>query len=89
MSVTSQPASSAVQIQPAASTRALNSDPARSRAKPVARMKAERGLFSFPKYWAKSPQAAPFLPMSRKEMDQLGWDSCDTVSYTHLTLPTN
>ena len=22
---------------------------------------------------------APFLPMSRKEMDQLGWDSCDVI----------
>ncbi len=22
---------------------------------------------------------APFLPMSKKEMDQLGWDSCDVI----------
>jgi hypothetical protein len=56
-------------IQPA-----LDTKPA-SRAKPFARMKAERGLFSFPKYWAECFDPAPFLPMSRKEMDILGWDS--------------
>lgn len=27
-------------------------------------------------------QAAPFLPMSRKEMRQLGWDSCDIIIVT-------
>nr|WP_240630496.1 YgiQ family radical SAM protein [Alteromonas sediminis] len=45
-------------------------------------MKAERGLFSFPKYWAECYGPAPFLPMSRKEMDQLGWDSCDIILVT-------
>src|SRR3546814_4193859 len=25
---------------------------------------------------------APFLPMSREEMDQLGWDSCDIIIIT-------
>jgi uncharacterized radical SAM protein YgiQ len=25
---------------------------------------------------------APFLPMSREEMDQLGWDSCDIILVT-------
>ena len=53
-----------------------------TRSKPVARMKAERGLFSFPKYWAECFGPAPFLPMSRKEMDQLGWDSCDIILVT-------
>jgi hypothetical protein len=24
-------------------------------------------------------RTAPFLPMSRAEMDELGWDSCDIV----------
>ncbi|RNB11488.1 hypothetical protein EDM39_14545, partial [Staphylococcus aureus] len=24
-------------------------------------------------------EPAPFLPMSREEMDQLGWDSCDFI----------
>lgn len=50
--------------------------------KPVDRMKAERGLFSFPKFWAACFDPAPFLPMSRKEMDQLGWDSCDIILVT-------
>ncbi|MCC2604504.1 YgiQ family radical SAM protein [Planctobacterium marinum] len=50
--------------------------------KPVERMKAERGLFSFPKFWAACFDPAPFLPMSRKEMDQLGWDSCDIILVT-------
>ncbi|NDL64154.1 YgiQ family radical SAM protein [Acerihabitans arboris] len=39
----------------------------------------ERGLFSYPPYWAECYGTAPFLPMSRAEMDQLGWDSCDMV----------
>ncbi len=42
-------------------------------------MAAERGLFSYPKYWAACYGTAPFLPMSRKEMDQVGWDSCDVI----------
>ena len=50
--------------------------------KPIERMKAERGLFSFPKYWAECYGHAPFLPMSRAEMDQLGWDSCDIIIVT-------
>ncbi len=36
-------------------------------------------LLSKPKYWAECFGAAPFLPMSRAEMDQLGWDSCDII----------
>lgn len=46
------------------------------------RMKAPRGLFSFPKYWASCFDPAPFLPMSRAEMDELGWDSCDIILVT-------
>jgi uncharacterized radical SAM protein YgiQ len=42
-------------------------------------MQAETSLFSYPKYWAECYGTAPFLPMSRKEMDQLGWDSCDVI----------
>jgi uncharacterized radical SAM protein YgiQ len=45
----------------------------------VDRMAAERELFSYPKYWAESFGTAPFLPMSRAEMKQLGWDSCDII----------
>lgn len=36
----------------------------------------------YPKYWAIDFVPAPFLPMSRKEMDELGWDSCDIILVT-------
>ncbi|HTR00176.1 MAG TPA: YgiQ family radical SAM protein [Candidatus Acidoferrum sp.] len=39
-------------------------------------------LFGYPRYWAESFGTAPFLPMSRAEMDQLGWDSCDIIIVT-------
>ncbi|GKW52650.1 UPF0313 protein [Pseudoalteromonas sp. NCCP-2140] len=42
-------------------------------------LKAERGLFSYPKYWAECYGTAPFLPTTRAEMDALGWDSCDVI----------
>ncbi len=42
-------------------------------------LQAERPLFSYPKFQNRSEKAAPFLPMSRKEMKQLGWDSCDII----------
>ena len=41
-----------------------------------------QALFDYPKYWAESYGTAPFLPMSRKEMDKLGWDSCDIIIVT-------
>ncbi len=44
--------------------------------------KKAKHLFSYPKYWAECYPTAPFLPMSRKEMDQLGWDSCDIIIVT-------
>ncbi|MEZ9318193.1 YgiQ family radical SAM protein [Vibrio lentus] len=34
------------------------------------------------KYWAECYGTAPFLPTSRKEMDALGWDSCDIIIVT-------
>ena len=34
---------------------------------------------SYRKYWAECYGVAPFLPMSREEMDELGWDSCDII----------
>ncbi|TAA44995.1 YgiQ family radical SAM protein [Corallincola spongiicola] len=43
---------------------------------------AEQPLFSYPKYWAECYGTAPFLPMSKKEMDALGWDSCDIIIVT-------
>ncbi|WP_236580422.1 YgiQ family radical SAM protein [Rubrivivax sp. A210] len=39
-------------------------------------------LGSWRPFWAKRFGPAPFLPMSRAEMDQLGWDSCDIVIVT-------
>lgn len=41
-----------------------------------------RKLFSYPKYWAECFGTAPYLPMSRAEMDELGWDSCDIIIVT-------
>ncbi len=39
-------------------------------------------LFEYPKYWAECYGTAPFFPMSQKEMDELGWDSCDIILVT-------
>ncbi|MCB1866879.1 MAG: YgiQ family radical SAM protein [Chromatiales bacterium] len=39
-------------------------------------------LFSHPRYWAECFGTAPFLPMSRAEMQPLGWDSCDIILVT-------
>jgi uncharacterized radical SAM protein YgiQ len=39
-------------------------------------------LFSHKKHWAHRFGVAPFLPMSRAEMDTLGWDSCDIIIVT-------
>ncbi|WP_218023534.1 YgiQ family radical SAM protein [Salinimonas sediminis] len=47
-----------------------------------ATIKAERSLFSYPKYWAHCLGTAPFLPTTRAEMDELGWDSCDVIMVT-------
>ena len=43
---------------------------------------AEPNLFSYRKYWALRFGVAPVLPMSRAEMDKLGWDSCDVILVT-------
>ena len=39
-------------------------------------------LTSYRKHWAARFGVAPFLPMSRAEMEQLGWDSCDVIIVT-------
>ena len=39
-------------------------------------------LYSHRKYWAECFGTAPFLPVSRAEMDELGWDSCDIIIVT-------
>ncbi len=53
-------------------------------------MQTARDVFSYRKYWAKRLTPAPFLPMSRAEMDELGWDSCDIILVTgdaYMDLP--
>ena len=45
-------------------------------------MQPARDLFSYRKHWAHRFGPAPFLPMSRAEMDELGWDSCDVILVT-------
>lgn len=45
-------------------------------------MQAAKPLFDYPKFWAECFGPAPFLPMSKEEMDQLGWDSCDIIIVT-------
>jgi uncharacterized radical SAM protein YgiQ len=45
-------------------------------------MEAARELFSYRRHWAHRFGPAPFLPMSRAEMEALGWDSCDVVLVT-------
>jgi len=39
-------------------------------------------LNQYPLYWAECFGVASFLPVSREEMDQLGWDSCDIIIVT-------
>ncbi len=39
-------------------------------------------ITSHKKFWAHRLTPAPFLPMSREEMDALGWDSCDIILVT-------
>jgi len=41
-----------------------------------------RQLTAYRPYWAKRFGVAPFLPMSRAEMEALGWDECDVVLVT-------
>ena len=48
----------------------------------VAIPRPRRALFDYPLYWAECFGTAPFLPVSRAEMDQLGWDSCDIIIVT-------
>ncbi|MGD8325221.1 MAG: YgiQ family radical SAM protein, partial [Gammaproteobacteria bacterium] len=39
-------------------------------------------MFGYRRYWAHRLTPAPFLPMSRAEMDALGWDRCDVILVT-------
>ncbi len=44
--------------------------------------RAAKALTGYRSHWAKRFGPAPFLPMSRAEMDALGWDSCDVIVVT-------
>ncbi len=44
--------------------------------------RAAKPLNSYRKFWAARLGTAKFLPMSRAEMEALGWDSCDIVLVT-------
>src|SRR6187549_1022660 len=41
-----------------------------------------KDIFSHRKYWAARFGTAPYLPVSRAEMDALGWDECDIIIVT-------
>src|SRR3954467_3111960 len=45
-------------------------------------MQTARDITGYRRYWASRFGTAPFLPMSRAEMDLLGWDSCDVIVIT-------
>jgi uncharacterized radical SAM protein YgiQ len=45
-------------------------------------LQTEPNLFSYRKYWAHRFGTAPVLPMSKAEMDDLGWDACDVILVT-------
>jgi uncharacterized radical SAM protein YgiQ len=45
-------------------------------------MQAAPDIYSYRKHWAARLGTAPFLPMSRAEMEALGWDSCDVIIVT-------
>jgi len=60
-----------------APTNGMTSKPSKLRA-----MQPARELFSYRKHWAHRFGPASFLPTSRAEMDELGWDSCDVIIVT-------
>jgi uncharacterized radical SAM protein YgiQ len=45
-------------------------------------MQPARDITAYRKFWAERFGTAPFLPMSRAEMELLGWDSCDVIIVT-------
>ncbi|MBV1907314.1 MAG: YgiQ family radical SAM protein [Pseudomonadales bacterium] len=46
------------------------------------RQKPPRDINAYRLYWAECFGVAPFLPTTRAEMEQLGWDSCDIIIVT-------
>jgi len=45
-------------------------------------MQTAPDITGYRKHWAERFGRAPFLPMSRAEMELLGWDSCDVIIIT-------
>jgi uncharacterized radical SAM protein YgiQ len=45
-------------------------------------MQTARDIIGYRKHWAERFGTAPFLPMTRAEMEALGWDACDIVIVT-------
>ncbi len=45
-------------------------------------METARDITGYRRYWASRFGTTPFLPMSRAEMNALGWDSCDIIIVT-------
>ncbi|HNS26732.1 MAG TPA: YgiQ family radical SAM protein [Steroidobacteraceae bacterium] len=45
-------------------------------------MEPARDITAYRRYWAARFGPAPYLPMSRAEMEALGWDSCDVILVT-------
>jgi uncharacterized radical SAM protein YgiQ len=45
-------------------------------------LQTARDIASYRRHWASRFGTAPFLPMSRAEMELLGWDSCDIIVVT-------
>ncbi|MEJ0006048.1 MAG: hypothetical protein WDM77_06575 [Steroidobacteraceae bacterium] len=48
----------------------------------IGAMQTARDISTYRRHWASRFGTAPFLPMSRAEMDLLGWDSCDIIVVT-------
>ncbi len=45
----------------------------------VAASSIPQAIYGYSTYLGRSESPAPFLPMSRKEMEKLGWESCDII----------
>ncbi|MFC4158318.1 YgiQ family radical SAM protein [Chitinimonas lacunae] len=43
---------------------------------------AAKPIQSYRPFWGTHGRTAPFLPMSRAEMDELGWEECDIILVT-------
>src|SRR5438874_921321 len=59
---------------------ATGNDPRRARSVLISGcMQTARDITGYRRHWAERFGTAPFLPMSRAEMDILGWDNCDVI----------